>query len=488
MMTWKPDAIYFDNARWFGTPAYHVQRMFANNQGSRLLPLTQDFSTERAGGVGFSTWNTQAEFRNVVVTDADTQVLYQSDFSAGTGGWTSSAGAWAVDTSVTPAAYRQSAGGSDCRATYSAPGSAAWKDYTLRMQARKTGGSEGFLVMFYVADANNWIWWNLGGWNNPAHAIEYAVAGAKATGPRVSGSIATDRWYDIEIAVRGGTVSCYLDGVPTQTFELPSPVHSVASFKDDTREIILKTVNPSANAFSTDVEIAGVGAVGPSSTRILLSSANPADENSLDAPGNVAPSAVAIATPATSFSLAVPAYSVSVVRIQVPALPPGRPTAEAGNGRVALGWETAAGAASYAVKRATTSGGPYEVVASGLGGTGFTDTTAVNGTTYYYLITSVNAAGEVDSIEAVSATPALPPILEEELRAPLIERKGDALEITLPSSTPGRTYGLQRCEDLAIPAWADLGATQIGAGGAVVFTDAWSPEIPRRFYRVMLSR
>ena len=488
MMTWKPDAIYFDNARWFGTPAYHVQRMFANNQGTRLLPLTQDFSTERGGGVGFSTWNTQAEFRNVTVTDADTQVLYQSDFSAGTSGWTSGAGTWAVDTSVTPAAYLQSAGGTDCRVTYSAPGSAAWKDYTLRLQARKTGGSEGFLVMFYVADTNNWIWWNLGGWGNTSHAIEYAVAGAKATGPRVSGSIVAGRWYDIEIAVRGGTVSCHLDGVLTQSFELPSPVYSVASLNDDTREIILKTVNPTSNAFAAEVEIAGVSAVGSSSTRLMMSSASPADENSLDAPEAVAPSTTSISTPATNFTLSVPAYSVSVVRIQAPALAPARVTAEAGNGRVTLGWESAAGAASYTVKRATVSGGPYDVVASDVGGTSFTDLTPLNGTTYYYLITSVNAAGAVDSVETVSATPALPPILEADLRAPLIERKGEVLEITLSSSTPGRAYSLQRSDDLANGDWADAGSVQIGAGGAVVFTDAWSPEVVRRFYRVKLSQ
>jgi alpha-L-arabinofuranosidase len=488
MMTWKPDAIYFDNTRWFGTPAYHVQRMFANNQGSRLLPLTQDFSTERSGGVGFSTWNTQAEFRNVTVTGADTQVLYQSDFAAGTSGWTSSAGTWAVDASVTPAAYQQSASGTDCRVTYSAPGSAAWKDYTLRLQARKTGGSEGFLVMFYVADTDNWIWWNLGGWTNTSHAIEYAVAGAKATGGRVSGSIVTGRWYDIEIVVRGGTVSCYLDGVLTQSFELPSPVYSVASMKDDTREILLKTVNPSANAFSAEVEIAGTSAVGPNSTRLMMSSASPADENSLDAPDHVSPSTTSIPTPATSFSLSVPAYSVSVMRIQAPALAPARLTANAGNGRVTLGWESAAGAVSYTVKRATVGGGPYEVVASDVSGTSFIDVTPLNGTTYYYLITSVNAAGAVDSVETVSATPALPPITEDELRAPLIERKGAVIEIKVPSSTPGRAYSLQRSDDLANADWTDTGSVQIGAGGEVVFTDTWSPEIVRRFYRVKLGQ
>jgi hypothetical protein len=155
---------------------------------------------------------------------------------------------------------------------------------------------------------------------------------------------------------------------------------------------------------------------------------------------------------------------------------------------VTLGWESAAGAVSYTVKRATVGGGPYEVVAGDVSGTSFIDVTPLNGTTYYYLITSVNAAGAVDSVETVSATPALPPITEDELRAPLIERKGAVLEIKMPSSTPGRAYSLQRSDDLASEDWTDTGAVQIGAGGAVVFTDAWSPEIVRRFYRVKLGQ
>ena len=52
------------------------------------------------------------------------------------------------------------------------PGSEAWTNYTLTLQARKLGGSEGFLVMFNVADSNNWFWWNIGGWTNTSHAVE----------------------------------------------------------------------------------------------------------------------------------------------------------------------------------------------------------------------------------------------------------------------------------------------------------------------------
>ncbi len=37
---WKPDEIWFDNLRSYGTPDYYVQKVFANNAGTRVVPVT----------------------------------------------------------------------------------------------------------------------------------------------------------------------------------------------------------------------------------------------------------------------------------------------------------------------------------------------------------------------------------------------------------------------------------------------------------------
>jgi alpha-L-arabinofuranosidase len=42
---WKPDAIVFDNTRGYGTPSYHVQRMFASNRPDVVLPVELPPST-----------------------------------------------------------------------------------------------------------------------------------------------------------------------------------------------------------------------------------------------------------------------------------------------------------------------------------------------------------------------------------------------------------------------------------------------------------
>ena len=78
--------------------------------------------------------------------------------------------------------------------------------------------------------------------------------------------------------------------------------------------------------------------------------------------------------------------------------------ATAGSGQVALTWSASAGATSYNVKRATTSGGPYTTVASPAT-TAFTNTGLTNGTTYFFVVSAVNASGESANSTQVSATP-----------------------------------------------------------------------------------
>ena len=87
---------------------------------------------------------------------------------------------------------------------------------------------------------------------------------------------------------------------------------------------------------------------------------------------------------------------------------PGSPAATAGSNQVALSWSAVSGASSYIVKRSTSSNGPFVNLAVGLTGTSFTDTTAVNGTTYYYQIVAANALGEGIATTTLVATPQPP--------------------------------------------------------------------------------
>ncbi|GAA4837486.1 hypothetical protein GCM10023310_13790 [Paenibacillus vulneris] len=83
------------------------------------------------------------------------------------------------------------------------------------------------------------------------------------------------------------------------------------------------------------------------------------------------------------------------------------------NNQSLLTWTESANATGYNVKKATQSGGPYNVVANNVTGTTyFVDTNVTPGLTYYYVVTAANQGGESTNSNEISVTPlALEPSL-----------------------------------------------------------------------------
>ncbi len=79
-------------------------------------------------------------------------------------------------------------------------------------------------------------------------------------------------------------------------------------------------------------------------------------------------------------------------------------TALAENGQVTLNWAGSSSAASYNIYRGT-SPGSETLYQSDVTSTSFVDSSAANGTTYYYEVSAVSRAGEGVRSSEESATP-----------------------------------------------------------------------------------
>jgi autotransporter-associated beta strand protein len=84
--------------------------------------------------------------------------------------------------------------------------------------------------------------------------------------------------------------------------------------------------------------------------------------------------------------------------------PPTSLTATPGNTQVNLTWPAVSGATSYDVQRSTTNGGPYGAIGTAPGPV-YTDHGLTDGTTYYYVVASTDAAGTGADSGQASATP-----------------------------------------------------------------------------------
>ena len=94
--------------------------------------------------------------------------------------------------------------------------------------------------------------------------------------------------------------------------------------------------------------------------------------------------------------------TASILTVVAALAPPAGLSATAGDGKIILNWTAPEGAASYNVKRATVSGGPYTTLFNS-STTNYEDTGITTGTTYYYVVSAVNAGGESsNSVEATA--------------------------------------------------------------------------------------
>lgn len=309
---WAYDMIHFNAAKNFCTPSYYVQKLLGNNLGKQNLLWTETGNSSSSVPdcqVGVGSWNTQVSYDDVEVKGNDGSTIWKDDFSSSQNTWNAGTGSW----SVRDGELNQTASSTNC--TYINTQKLSSRKYTYKLRAKKNGGGEGFLVIFNYQDANNYCWWNLGGWNNTSHGVEMCVNGSKSTLATASGSIKNDRWYDIEIEVDGTAVTCKLDGTMIHQFTIPAEqqIYQSAQLDEENGILYLKVVNPNQAATTLQLNLKNMKADG--GTVVRLTSANGTDENTMDEPFKVVPTEeVSLSDVKT---LEIPAFSLNVFKLKV---------------------------------------------------------------------------------------------------------------------------------------------------------------------------
>lgn len=310
---WTPDLIWFTNTESYGTPSYHVQKLFGNHRPDFLLPTEAKIQTKPlppSGAIGLQTWLSSAEFKEIRVTKGR-ETLYAFDPAKQLDGWSKAAeGKWEVaDGSLRQADSR-------VEKTAICIGDPSWQDYTIRLKARKLDGAEGFIVRLREQNGNH-VHVNFGGWNNTAHGIEQNGSNPIVRKP---GSIETNRWYDVEISLAGDRVSASLDGARIfENFSVPvgaaPKVEVVSGFDKAAGEIVVKCVNPRPQACSFDLNLTGAE-VPVQQARCITLAGGSAAINDLRNPDRVAPVEDALSISGREVKVQLQASSLTIFRIK----------------------------------------------------------------------------------------------------------------------------------------------------------------------------
>ncbi len=326
---WRIDLIGYDALHSFGSASYYAQAMFAQNKGDVVLPTKVSVGPTLAatepvphGAVGVGTWHTAAEFKDIIVTAPDGRVLLTADLTkdgpANPKRWTFTGDKRSiVDGPLKPSAADTG--------TWGTIGDPEWTDYTIRLKARKSAGTEGFLVLFHVTDGDNYVWWNVGGWKDTRSQLQVQHDWNRTPlGKSANFTVETGRWYDLRLEVTGRHVKCFADDklineADDRPERVPTPLFASATYAKAAGDVIVKVVNVGSDDVDATVNLNGAGSVKADGGKAIVLTGQPSDENTISEPTKVAPKSEPLTGAAASFHRTFPPHSFTLLR--VPATP-----------------------------------------------------------------------------------------------------------------------------------------------------------------------
>ena len=310
---WPTNLIWFDSERVVGRSSYYVQKMAAENRPTYNVANNKSMQDDEPacfpeGHVGFGSWATQVEFKDIKLTQGGT------DTSVSVEDCSRKSGVWAYADGI----LTQTGVETGTQYILKRPES---NDFVLECKARKTGGKEGFLVYFgMTANGQDGYMFNIGGWDN-SKAVLQQIANSNRSlvlTERHGCEVETGRWYDLKLVVTPTKTDFYMDGERLLSYVPESlPLQFVASgYDEQAGELVLKVVNAADTVYRPLFRIAGAGKVEATGKVITLSASDGEEENSFETPYKIYPQAKPYGKFGREFVYEFPAFSYTVLRIK----------------------------------------------------------------------------------------------------------------------------------------------------------------------------
>lgn len=274
-VNWKPDLIWFDNHRVFGSANYYVQKLFMEHLGEYRLESRIENAPEPvllSGGAGgitgeilLSGYESDIAYSNILFTDLETGESREF-----------------ADCITTEKNRRISL--LNTRSGH----------YLLTLDAEELAGYRGIQVIFGSRDQRNEFVWTLGGWQNQDNSLNQRIDGRGAEISQYAFRLDRGRKYRLRLEVEGRHVKCTVDGKLYQDVESLLPMaealYVAAQERGDGREIIVKVVNVLEKEQPVELVLDGLAAGEYKVEQWRMSGYAPDAANSFEEPEKVSPS------------------------------------------------------------------------------------------------------------------------------------------------------------------------------------------------------
>jgi len=294
-VNWRPNLIWFDNHRVFGTPNYYVQKLFMNHQGTFRLDIAAEgledphiASEAITGQILLQGYKSKCKFSQVRIKNDDNgeEILL---------------GEYVVEEGDEP---------TFAAVTY-------WENYTLSCTAEEITGERGFQIYFGWKDKENHFCWIIGGWQNYDMFLAHRIDGRNSDLSQGLFRVEKGRGYELSLHVKGRYITAAVDGEEHLMIEdkpvIIQPLYYTASVDEKDDSVIIKVVNLKQEDVSMEITLNG--AIGRVNGQVFEMAYQPEEENSLDHPENVVPIEGEINVDGAQFPFTFKSMSFTILRL-----------------------------------------------------------------------------------------------------------------------------------------------------------------------------